>query len=198
MTPSIAGLATGNVMRWLLILTWLAMTPKVVAQGVLLTTGHSLVFEFSSLNYLRPIAFPNEATQTGSGQLDVNFTTYSVGDGDSFLLEAYADSLSDIPKSRVFTFPENQLPEGIYVGFLWWPGSESFWPDLQGVARLTVLTGSAEITSFGVRQIVGGSVYQQSFPVPEPSCSVLFVLGGVFLLFLLQGGLPTSHRMAYT
>ena len=167
------------------------MTAKVMAQGVLLDAGHSYTFEFTSLSYLRPIAFPSEASQTGAGQLEVSFTPYSVGDGDSFLLEAFSDSLSDFPRSRVFTFPENQLPNGSYVGFLWWPGGEVFWPDLQGVGRITMLTGSAEVTSFGVRQIVDDSVYQQSFAVPEPSCLVLFVLGAVFIFFRLKG-----HRTA--
>lgn len=158
-----------------------------LAQGVMLNAGDSYVFQFSSLDYLRPIAFPNEVFQTGSGQVEVSFTPYSVGDGDSFLLEAFPHSLSDAPVSRTFSFPENQLWDGIYLGFIWWPGPDPFWPDLQGVARITMLTGNAEITSFGVRQIVDGSVYQQVFPVPEPTVPTFGLIGaGAFILFRRQ------------
>jgi hypothetical protein len=158
-------------------------------QGVLLSAGESYEFQFSSLSYLQPIAFPNQVSHTGSGDVVVSFTPYSIGDGDSFLLEAFPDSLSDVPVSRVFSFPDNQLPDGVYIGFIWWPGPEPFWPDLQGAARITMLTGNAEITSFGVRQIVGGSVYQQSFPVPEPTVPS-FVLFGTLALILFH------HRCA--
>jgi hypothetical protein len=172
------------------------MTVRVIAQGVLLNAGDSYVFEFSSLSYARP-TLPNEALITGSGQVDVSFTPYSVGDGDGFLLEAFADNLSDTPKSRVFTYPENQLPDGVYVGFIWWPGGELFWPDLQGVARITMLSGSAEITAFGVRQIVEDSVYQQIYPVPEPSALALFAVGAIFiLLFQMRRHLPSNTYKA--
>ena len=140
------------------------MTQLVAAaQGVILTNGQSYLFEFTSLSYLRP------AEMTDSASFTAFFASGTFSDGETVMVDIFPDSPSDTPLSASYTHvcPANPQ-EGYGIRFLL-SSAPPFWPDLQGVVRVTMLNGDGELNSFAARQIVGGNVYSQFFPVPEPS-----------------------------
>jgi len=57
------------------------------------------------------------------------------------------------------------------------------WPDLQGVIRVTVLSGVAHVEKLTVKEIVNGGFYSGTFfaVVPEPSTYSLLIIGIVCL-----------------
>ena len=130
------------------------------AEGLLLREGQSHVFEFTSLPYVRP------ATQTDSGFFSVTFAEGTFIDGKRVRLELYANSLSDTPLS--YTFSGFSSPAGqITVTKIWASDSPPFWPELHGLARVTMLSGDADIVRFAVKQIVNGDVYSRSITMPD-------------------------------
>jgi len=145
------------------------------AQGEVLKQGQSYIFEFTSLPYMRP------ATQIDSGSFNVRFATGTFTDTDSVLLELFPQSLSDTPLSSTFSGSGGPL-DAVEIGQAWTAFSPPFWPDLQGIARVTMLTGDAQISILRVQQIVDGGVYSQTFAVPEPSVSILSFYGATIVL----------------
>ena len=135
-----------------------------VAQGVLLSSGQSYVFEFSSLSYLRP------AQVSDGGSFYAYFSAGTFSDGENVLVEIFQNSLSDTPLTSSYSHvgPADPL-ESYAIGFSWSSASMPFWPDFQGIARVTMISGDCQLDSLDVRQIVNGGLYLQSFPVPEPS-----------------------------
>ncbi len=140
-------------------------------QGVLLGPGESYVFDFTSLPYVRPV-------DSETGQFTAYFAAGTFSDGESVLLEIFPDTLADAPLSDTYTHsgPANPL-ESVAIAFAWMSGSPPYWPDLQGVARVTMMSGDAELLGFGVTQVIDGGVHSQYFPVPEPSSAALILLG---------------------
>ena len=138
-------------------------------QGVLLGPGQSYVFEFSSLPYSRP------ATQHEGGSVWAYFMPGTLGAGESVELAIYANSLADTP--LISTYTSSGPGSAIGCGRSWWAIEPPYFPDLQGLCRVTMLTGGAELSSFVVQQVVNGGVYSGYFPVPEPSAPALLGLG---------------------
>src|SRR5207249_8742458 len=68
-------------------LSFFASGASVLGQGVLLGPGQSYTFEFTSLAYLRP-------AQTDNGSLTAYFAPGTFSDGESMLLEIFANTLS--------------------------------------------------------------------------------------------------------
>ena len=130
------------------------------AQGVLLKEGKSYVFEFTSLPYIRP-------AQNDFNSFSVTFAQGTFSDGETALVELFTNSLTDLPLSSTFSGSGGPLDQVVAV-YGWRSGSPPFWPNLHGLARVTMIIGDAEITDFAVRQIVAGGVYFQTFPVSTP------------------------------
>ncbi len=147
-------------------------------QGVLLSPGEGYVFGFTSLPYVRPV-------DRETGQFAAYFAAGTFSDSESVLVEIFPDALSDTPLSSSYTHsgPANPL-ESVAVAFAWMSDAPPYWPDLQGVARVTMLSGDAELLGFGVRQIIDGGVYSQYFAVPEPSGAALFAVGSASAFML--------------
>jgi hypothetical protein len=132
------------------------------AQGLLLTQGQNYVFEFTSLPYVRP------AAQRDAGSFAAYFAPGTFSDGESVLVEVFADTLSDPPLSSTYTHSGPPEPLGsVALAFGWSSSAPPFFPDLQGVARVTMLSGDAELQGFAVKQVINGGVYSQYFPLPE-------------------------------
>jgi len=150
-----------------------------VAQGVALNNGESFVFEFASLNYLRP------AEVTDSGSFDANFSAGTFSDGESVLVEIFSDSLFDTPLTSLYNHVGPASPLDSYaIGISWRSSSLPYWPDFQGVVRVTMISGDAQLNGFAVKQIVNGNVYSQSFSIPEPSSLSLGVCSAAFTTVL--------------
>jgi hypothetical protein len=129
------------------------------SQGVLLNAGDSFIFEFTSLDYIGPSG-PGD-----SSLFFARFTAGTFGGDDSVLIELFPDSLAEVP--LVFTFFGEEAPRRtnlIYRATVFGP-SAPFWEDLQGIVRVTMLTGEAEFDGIGIHQLVDSGVYRHFFPI---------------------------------
>ena len=155
------------------------LTLLAFGQGMGISSGGSFTFEFSSLAFIRP------ATAADGGQVSVNFIANGLGPGERLLLELFPNTLTDTPLAFTFdgvaggSFPDGSLGG---VAIFWSPGTAAEWPDLQGVMRVTMNSGSIQLSSFAVTQVAGGGYYSQTFPVPEPTTSALLAMGLGLLL----------------
>ncbi len=161
----------------LAILPILFLPLSAFSQGVLLNAGDSYVFEFSSLDYYGP------PQPTQGGMFFANFAANSFMGGESLRIDLFPDLLFDTPSSYTFVMPTDPT-ETYRATILWSSFDPPFWPDLRGMAQITMLTGVAQLDGIGVHQIVNGGLYSQFFPVPEPSVSVLGLVGIGGLVFL--------------
>jgi hypothetical protein len=154
-------------------------TTIAFGQGVLLGPGGSYGFNFTSLPYVGP-------ADHETGQFVAYFAAGTFSDGESVLVEVFPDTLSDASLSNTYTHsgPSDPL-QSAAIAFGWMSDAPPYWPDLQGVARVTMLSGDAELLGFGVSQIMDGGVYSQYFAVPEPSGGALLACGSV-LTFALR------------
>jgi hypothetical protein len=50
---------------------------------------------------------------------------------------------------------------------------------------VTMISGTVDLSSFFVSQVVGGNYYSQTFTVPEPTTTTL-IIGGFGLLFVIR------------
>ncbi len=148
-----------------------------LAQGVIVEPGKDYVFEFTSIPYLRPAQF-----KEGS-QIVAWFAPGTLSLNESSQLEVFANNLSDVPTVSYITIDE--YPSGrAGVVASWGYNSPPFFSDFQGVLRVTMLSGSAELSGFDVSSAINGGFYSGYFAVPEPQigCLCAEALGG--LLFL--------------
>ena len=131
---------------------------------VLLNAGDTFTFEFTSIPLAR--IDPGGVPQNGFFQFSMN--EFASGAGDVIRWELFENSMVETP------FAVNTLPPGL-VGF---PRSELnfHWQDLQGVARLTMVSGSATLAGISIGEVgrfegddTSHSVYALNIvPVPEP------------------------------
>jgi hypothetical protein len=166
-------------------LLMVATSAAAFGQGVYLQQGDSYTFEFSSL----PDAGPGSFT-TRSGVI-AWFVPASVGQGDKVLIELFTDSLNDTPASNggssVFV-DSYDSPGGTSMPFMWGRAGPlgnppPYFPDLQGIVRVTMLNGSAQLTGFEVSEVINGEFYSGNIQVPEPGSSCLLALGFLSFVF---------------
>jgi hypothetical protein len=150
-------------------------------QGVILGPGDSFQFEFSSLQYAGP-------AQNYGSSLAVDFALGSFMENESLRLELFSNTFSDTALAGTYQGTSN--PNAYYgIVVVWGSPSQPYWPDLQGAVRVSMLSGSAEVTAIQIQQVVGGSLYFQRFSVPEPSALSLFAMSAVpLVLFRLRHG----------
>jgi hypothetical protein len=163
------------------------------SQGTMLGPGQSYVFEFTSLPYSRP------ATQSDNGSIAAYFAPGTFSDGESVEFAIYANSLADTPRIGTYTHsgPADPLA-GYGFAFSWFNTDPPYFPDLQGLYRVTMLTGDAELSWFSVKQVVNGGVYSGYFPVPEPSPAALLGLGLVWFTWFRRRARRTNLSLHWT
>jgi len=167
-------------LKCLILLVSLLMQIGVCAQGTLkLNAGESFTYEFSSVQ-LVGLTFPDPPFLT-YGSLGCFFSPASVP-GSTMLWEMFATSVSDSPIASqvvgVPVFPQPPNPPPIYAN--------AGWQDLQGIVRLSTLTGSATLSQVRISVVrsEAGNLFRYSslVPIPEPKPFVIFCAGGAFLL----------------
>lgn len=153
------------------------------AQGVILNEGESFLFEFSSLDYIRPVTIQD------SHLFRAFFAPGSYTSGETITVELFANSLGDDPL-RFYGISYADPADNLAVNFEWaWsPAAQPIWPDLQGLARVTVTGGQIELSGFQIDQLVGGGFYSLNTPVPEPSVFALGALAGLVAIVFKRRG----------
>lgn len=155
-----------------------------VSSAATVQPGSPLILTFSNLPFFQTV----QCCVTllgGQGVASINLTTDLLGAGDNIRLEMFENSVADLPfYANDFTIPTAQFGAGVVV--------PSPWQDLQGVVRLTALSGSIDV-SFIVITVYQGIMipgtgcgcdadqYVQTFyfspapdPVPLPAALPLF------------------------
>ena len=148
-------------------------------QGVPLQQGQSYTFEFTSIPNLRP------ALSVDPVQVIAWFEPGTFGAANA-RLEIFPNNLFDTPLTNSVAMVE--YPDRVGLPY-WWStfgphADPPFFPDLQGVLRVTMLSGSARLSAFEVDQIINGDFYSGYFTVPEPAVASLFA--AALVLFRLR------------
>lgn len=164
-----------------------------VASATTVEPGNPLVLSFSNLPFVQTV----QCCVTllgGQGVVTINLTGDLLDTGDNIRLELLQNSAAEVPFStNDFTLPTQQFS----VSSLANP-----WQDLQGVIRVTALSGSVDVSSILVTVYVGTLIpgpgcgcdadqYFQTFtfsPAPSP-VPIPNVGAGMFSLILASGGL---------
>jgi len=171
----------------LLLATIMAICITARSQGVILNTGDSYTYEFSSL--------PLQGTTTYvflGGHTAFGLDAASLTPGYAMRFEAFENSDGETPLFSAIRTVDHQFVGADLAGH---------WLDHQGVVRFTMLSGTAKLVwlDFDVFMPLptsGSEVYHLDFvPVPEPSvlafCAIAAVL---FILGQRAGpGLTASH-----
>ena len=171
----------------ILTLSLICLCTAASGQGFLLGPGDSYTLQFSSLSYLRP-ASPTE-TVWGLG---VSFEGDSFTGGETVLVERFRDTLAETPVSDVFALPAPSGPNSITTLLFPRPNDRPFWTDMQGVVRVTGLTGSERFDGVTVNEVIDGGLYGAYLSVPEPSTSSLLFLG-CLTAWRLHRNRPSNH-----
>ena len=135
--------------------------------NVLLSPGDSYVFDFT-LPYAGPAqSIPATAT--------IWFSGGNAGQNWTAQIEFFANSLAETPPytdTYTHTGPVPPFDEvGRGVSF-----DPTPWADLQGVVRVTSVSGQFQLDSLTAQQDAGGGYYYGNFAaVPEPSAGLLFL-----------------------
>jgi len=160
------------------LLASMASSAVALGQGVLLEGGQNFVFEFDTIPQVQEhspsqvIAWFSPSSQVASASLEI-----------------FANSLADSPlivptgAPQIVEFPSSRIG----ISYSWRDfglnAEPPFFPDLQGVLRVSLQGGTAQLLGFDVSQNINGVFYYGYFPVPEPSCSAL-VLTATACLYL--------------
>jgi hypothetical protein len=149
----------------------LAFAGNVMGE-VIIGPGNTYVFDFN-LTYSRP-----------SNSLDGNCALVSFSRSfQSFggRMDYFSNSVLELPfLSHPFGAPGS---DPVDIGYGFGRTQPPPWPDLQGVIRVTVLSGVAHVEKLSVTEIVNGGLYSGTFlaVVPEPSTYSLLMIGIVWV-----------------
>jgi hypothetical protein len=153
-------------------------TQLAAFSAVLLSPGSSYVFDFT-LPYTGPAQnYPPTAT--------LYFAGGNPGQNWTVSVEFFSNSTSESPfytDSYTYIGPVPPFEE-VGRGYSFNPNSPLPWPDLQGVVRVTSLSGQFELDKLSAFEDVGGGFYYSVLDavVPEPSAAGLLAIGAGALL----------------
>ena len=156
----------------------LLATQLAAFSAVTLSPGNSYVFDFT-LPYTGPAQnYPPTAT--------LYFAGGNPGQNWTVSVEFFSNSTSESPfYTDTYTHIGPVPPfEEVGRGYSFDPSSPPPWPDLQGVVRVTSLSGQFELDKLSAFEDVGGGFYYLVLDavVPEPSAAVLSAMGAGALL----------------
>jgi len=143
------------------------------------TSGGSYTLEFSSLPFIE--VAPGYQDQISIG---FNFLGDVFDPGETMRIEFFEDTINSSPFSdgNYPTFPSDiTSPMNSYgIGVL--NPYSPYWKDLQGITKMTMLSGLVNLDSITVTIYSDNAKYSSNFTVvPEPISSILFITGGSFL-----------------
>jgi hypothetical protein len=126
-----------------------------VSSATTVQPGSPLVLTFSNLPFIQS-AQCCVTLLGGQGTASINLATDLLGVGENIRFEMFENSVADVPFfTNDFTTPTNQFGASVVV--------PSPWQDLQGVIRLTALSGSIDVSSVVI-------LVYQGIMIPGPGC----------------------------
>ena len=151
----------------------LVSTLPAAAQGLVhLGTGDSYLFS-------QPIPIEGKIDEAGGTSFEVmfGFTGDLFAVGDSLRVDILSTPTSLTPLATGTTSNPPWINQSIIR--LVWTGTP--WNAGNGAVRLTMLNGSVDVTSLDAITVYQFTRLSYSFPVPEPSSSLLLLFGGAVL-----------------
>ena len=144
----------------------------IVTAAIILNTDDVFEFEFTTLAF-------DSFSDSGPGWDIFGLTGDATTSGGEFYLELFEDDLEETPFFTDYFVQPNLWPEE--YGFAAKSNTDR-WQDIQGVIRLTMISGSLSLNKLYFEVSTDDSVYQEMFvPVPEPATLCLLTFGGLFL-----------------
>jgi len=145
----------------ILLILFSILSPYVVNAGLILNTGQSLEFEFSSIASTTPFSddpFNYAGWDVGFGIIESDY---------SVIFTVFEDNTTQYP-IRSGTFEGDTIPPAMITGggFLTRVAHAPF-QDLQGVLKIEVVSGAIELKSFNAATVVGGDYYEQTYVIEE-------------------------------
>jgi len=143
----------------------------IEAQSVILSSGESLDFNFSSLS------FSSASSEPFGWFFEVTLVADFPGATGTLHIDLFDGTAAN-------PFASTTMP-GDATGF----GFGSLaptpnWDDMQGTVRFTMESGSVGLDNVTITKYLSGDIYRQTFSVPEPSSTALFLLGAGVILAL--------------
>lgn len=169
-------------MLTLISMVFLAAGNQLAAQTLHMSDGDVFTYEFNTL----ALRYAHLSGVGNSGQALVGL---SAGDSlsavDAMRLELFENSLTETPFRIVTMYGTNSSSALSGFGV----SQAGVWQDLQGVVRITMIHGSADVSALHITAIRETAQYgiDPSLPltvsasVPEPSSLGLLLLGGILL-----------------
>lgn len=137
------------------------------ALATIITDGQSYEFEFNTLNFIESVTYKNQGGAT------ISFLDDLLDQGEVARLEFFENSILTTPFfQHDFNSPTNHFGASVVVPVPW--------QDLQGIIKLTMLSGSVDINEIDVQVIRDGNRYLETFstvPIPEPETGLLIIFG---------------------
>jgi len=143
-----------------------------VCSAITVEPGSPLILSFSNLPLVQ---IGPGVCCGGQGNASINLTSDLLVPGDTIRLEMFENSLAEIP---FYTHDFTEFTEQFGAGVV------SVWPDVQGVIRLTALSGSINVDNI-VISVYPDTVYPDlrkfaqtfDFTAPLPAAFPLFATG---------------------
>ncbi len=152
--------------KQLCLLWFLCNCFAAAAQGLLLNQGDIFTYEFSNLPD-RTVRPPGQDVASGAS---VIFSGNYLAPGERLRIELFENSLDEAPFRTLEESPPVMLAStGVPYG--------PCWLDNQGAIRLTMLSGSVQITELQFTSLQNDIIASATVFVPEPSTLLFSCLG---------------------
>jgi hypothetical protein len=144
-----------------LLILFSILSPCIVKASLILNSGQSFEFEFSSIASTTP--FPDDhfsyaGWRVGTGIIESDY---------SIIFSVFEDNTTQAP-IRSGTFEGDTIPPYMLTGGTFLTSAAlAPWQDLQGVFKIEVVSGAIELKSFSAATVVGGDYYEQTYAIPE-------------------------------
>jgi len=163
----------------------------IQANALVLNAGDTYIFEFDSMIFKgastggdsisTSLSFASEEVCSG-GSISICTSQPSFGEGDSFQITWYEDTLTDTPfktAADVGDSEPNSTQAFVYLDVF---GIDSEWADLQGLLTIEAITGSFIIGEVDVVRDINGEQFKAVQAVPVPAAAWFFSTGMLCLL----------------
>jgi len=168
----------------------ISMELGVNAQGVLISPGNDYTINIPSLDYIGPDPQPGYFPQ-----VTVIFTNNWLDPGENIRVSFYEQSNPGTPVSS-FTTLGTPTPSSI-SGISWRQFAPPLPnPDLPSFATISMLSGSLDLYSLSVTEILfSGGVYSDTFVVPEPYPSSILLAALSMMMIIRKKSRSRAHLL---